>query len=146
MAAALRLFVAVELAFDAVGGAVEQVDGGPEQVFEVGLEAGFCQRRDQGVEDVGQRGTDLARVGERAAVRLVLEGPVPEELEFAEEGGGRGGGVVGLVLGEKRWVIVLCSGSAAPIAAFAGVEDRERTGLAPQSGRSAAEDGGARLF
>ncbi len=53
----------VEFAFDPVGGAVEQVDGGPEQVFEVGFEARVGQGGDQGVEDVGQRGADGASSG-----------------------------------------------------------------------------------
>jgi len=39
LAAALRLLVAVEFAFNAVTRAVEQVDGGPEQVLEVGFQA-----------------------------------------------------------------------------------------------------------
>ena len=58
LAPLLRLLVAVELAFDPVDGAVEQVDGGPEQVLEVGLEARVGERGDQGVEDVGERGAD----------------------------------------------------------------------------------------
>ena len=37
--AALRLLVVVEFAFDPVGGAVEEIDGRPEQIFEVGFEA-----------------------------------------------------------------------------------------------------------
>ena len=43
LAAPLRLLVVVELALDPVVGAVEEVDGRPEQVFEVGFEAGVGQ-------------------------------------------------------------------------------------------------------
>jgi hypothetical protein len=43
LAAPLRLLIAVELAFDPVDGAMEQVDGRPQQVFEVGLQAGVCE-------------------------------------------------------------------------------------------------------
>ena len=39
LAALLRLLVVVELAFDPVDGAVEEIDGRPEQVLEVGFEA-----------------------------------------------------------------------------------------------------------
>ena len=66
LAAPLRLLVAVELAFDPVGGAVEQVDGRPEQVLEVGLEARVGEGRDQGVEDVGERGADRCGLGQRS--------------------------------------------------------------------------------
>ncbi len=44
LAALLRLFVVVEFALDPVGRAVEDVDDAPEQVFEVGLEAGVLRR------------------------------------------------------------------------------------------------------
>src|SRR6202040_3403626 len=50
---ALRLLVIVELALDAVDGAVKEVDGRPEQIFEVRFEPRIAQGRDQGVEDVG---------------------------------------------------------------------------------------------
>jgi hypothetical protein len=46
LAPALRLLVVVELARDAVGGAVEDVDGRPEQVLEIGFEAGVAEGGD----------------------------------------------------------------------------------------------------
>ena len=100
LAAFLRLFVVVELAFDPLGGAVEQLDGGPEQVVEVGLEAGVAQGGDQGVEDVGQCALDPALIGKRPGVGLVLEGTVAVELEFGEKRGGRGCRVGRFVIGE----------------------------------------------
>jgi hypothetical protein len=48
LAAALRLLVVVEFVRDAVGGAVEDVDGRPEQGLEIGLEAGIAERGDEG--------------------------------------------------------------------------------------------------
>src|SRR6266699_1657256 len=51
LALALGLFVVVELASDAVGGAMEQVDGRPEQVLKVRLEPCVAQSGNQGVED-----------------------------------------------------------------------------------------------
>ena len=44
LAAMLRLLVVVEFAFDAVDGAMEQVDGRPKQVLEVGLKASVGER------------------------------------------------------------------------------------------------------
>lgn len=47
LAALLRLLVVVQFALDPAGGAVEEIDGRPKQVLEVGFEAGgggrlFC--------------------------------------------------------------------------------------------------------
>ena len=53
LTAQLSLLVVIEFALDAVDRAVEEIDGRPEQVVEVGLEARLAQRGDQGVEDVG---------------------------------------------------------------------------------------------
>jgi hypothetical protein len=58
LALALRLFVVVELASDAVGCTMEQVDGGPKQILQVRLEPGVVQGGDQGVEDVGDGACD----------------------------------------------------------------------------------------
>ena len=77
LAAALRLLVRVEFAFDPVGCAVEQVDGGPEQVFEVGLEAGIGEGGHQGIEDVGQRGADRALLRQGPGVRSSWKGRCP---------------------------------------------------------------------
>ena len=74
LALALRLLVVVELAFDAVSGTMEQVDGRPEQILKVRLEPGVAQRRDQGVEDVGDRASDRScpreAVSDRAGRRM----------------------------------------------------------------------------
>ena len=78
----LRLLVVVEFALDPGVGAVEEIDGRPQQVFEVGLEAGVAQGRDQGVEDVSDDACDGAGFGQRPRVRLVLEGAIAVELEF----------------------------------------------------------------
>ena len=63
LAALLRLLVVVEFALDPVDGAVEEIDGRPEQVFEVGFEAGVAQGDDEGVEDVGDGAGDDLRFG-----------------------------------------------------------------------------------
>ncbi len=90
LAALLRLLVVVEFALDPVGGAVEEVDRRPEQVLEVGFEAGVAQRRDQGVEDVGDGAGDGLGFGQRSRVGLVLERAIAVELEFGEDVIGRG--------------------------------------------------------
>jgi len=46
LAMLLRLLVVVEFSFDPACGAVEEVDGRPEQVVEVGFEARVTERRD----------------------------------------------------------------------------------------------------
>ena len=90
LAALLRLLVVVEFALDPADGAVEDVDGRPEQVFEVGFEAGVGQRDDEGVEDVGDGAGDDLRFGQRSRVGFVLEGAIAVELEFGEDVVGRG--------------------------------------------------------
>ena len=63
LAALLRLFVVVEFAFDPLVGAVEEIDGRPQEVLEVGFEAGFAQGGDKGVEDVGDGAGDVRASG-----------------------------------------------------------------------------------
>ena len=70
LAAPLRLLVVVELAFDPADGAVEEIDRRPEQVLEVGFEAGVGQGRDQGVEDVGDGAGDGIALRAAAAGRV----------------------------------------------------------------------------
>ena len=86
----LRLLVVVEFPLDAADGAVEGVDSRPEQVLEVGFEAGVAKGDDQGVEDVGDSAGDDAALGQRSRVGLVLEGAIAVELEFGEDVIGRG--------------------------------------------------------
>ena len=76
LALPLRGFIGVEMAVDACGGAMEQVDLRPEQIFEIGFEAGVGERRDVSVEHIGDstgdepawnRGTGAAPVSEADA-------------------------------------------------------------------------------
>ena len=90
LAAPLRLLVVVEFAFDPARGAMEDVDGRPEQVFEVGFETGVGQRYDEGVEDVGDSAGDDLGFGQGPWIRFVLEGAIAVELEFVEDVIGRG--------------------------------------------------------
>ena len=90
LAAPLRLLVVVEFAFDPADGAVEEIDGRPEQIFEVGFEAGVAKGGDEGVEDVGDGAGDGLGFGQRSRVGLVLEGAIAVELEFGEDVIGRG--------------------------------------------------------
>ena len=90
LTAPLRLLVVVEFALDAIYGAVEEVDGRPEQVVEVGFEARVAEGCDQGVEDVGDGAGDGIAFGKRPRIGLVLEGTIAIELEFVEDVIGRG--------------------------------------------------------
>jgi hypothetical protein len=48
----LRLLVVVEVR-DPVGCAMEEIDGRPQEIVEVGFEARVAETDDEGVEDVG---------------------------------------------------------------------------------------------
>ena len=90
LAASLRLLVVVEFALDAGDGAVEKIDSGPEQIFEVRFEAGVSEGGDKGVEDVGDGASDSPSFRQRSRVGFVLEGAIAMELEFVKEASGRG--------------------------------------------------------
>jgi hypothetical protein len=86
----LRLLVVVELLFDAVHGAVEHIDGRPEEIGEIEVEAGVGDRGDQGVEDVGDGAFDDAVFRWRALVQLVFGGAIAVELQVLDQMVGRG--------------------------------------------------------
>ena len=88
--APLRLLVVVQFALDAGDGAVEEIDARPQQLFEVGFEAGLAQCPDQGVEDVGDGARDRLGLRQRPRVGFVLKGAIAIELEFVEDAIGRG--------------------------------------------------------
>ncbi len=77
LAPALCLLVVVELAGDAVGGAVEDVRGRPQQVFKIGLEPCVAERGDESIEDVGDGPGDEVAFGKRSGIRFVLKGAEP---------------------------------------------------------------------
>ena len=58
LAAMLRSLVVVELAFDALDAAMEQVDRRPQQVLEIGFEARVRECRDECIEDVDDGASD----------------------------------------------------------------------------------------
>ena len=69
---------------------MEDVDGRPEEIVEVGLEAGVFQGDDQGVEDIGDGAGDVVSFGQRPSVGFVREGTVAIKLKLGEDvvGGG----------------------------------------------------------
>jgi hypothetical protein len=85
LAAFLGVLILIQLAMNLVGGAVEEVDRRPEQVFEVGLEARVAKSRDKRVEDVGHGAADGVGFGQWSRVWFVLEGAMAIELEFGDE-------------------------------------------------------------
>ena len=85
LAALLGVLVVVELALHAVAGTVEEIDRGPQEVCEVGLEARVRERRDERVEDVGDGDGDGVGFGQRSRIGLVLEWTVAMELELGED-------------------------------------------------------------
>src|SRR3546814_13005805 len=79
---ALRLLIAVELALDALAGAVEDIDDAPEQVLEVGFDTGIDETARQGVEDVGDGAASEAIIGKRPGVGFAVIGPLAVKLHF----------------------------------------------------------------
>src|SRR5882672_8699668 len=82
LAALLGALIVVEFALDAAGGAMEQVDGRPQQVVQIWFEASITQGCDQGIEDVSDGATNDASFGQRARIGLVLEGTPAVQLEL----------------------------------------------------------------
>ncbi|MGY2930585.1 hypothetical protein ACVWZ6_000187 [Bradyrhizobium sp. GM6.1] len=117
----LRLFVVIELPFDALDGTMEQVDGRPEQIVKVRLKPGVAQGRDQGVEDIGDGAANHLALWEWSWIGLVVEGVIAEELEFGDD-------LVGRRRVVQRFDVVMVghgkrsfAGSAATIAAFVAI-------------------------
>jgi hypothetical protein len=152
MAALLCLFVVVEFTFDPLVGAVEEIDGRPQQVLEVGFEASFAQGSDECVEDVGDGTGDGTGFGKRSRVGLVLEGAIAVELELGKDVIGRGCRlrrlIVLLVVVDRHGGVLLSDRPRPSRPSWrrkvAGGPDLHRG--AQRGGRSAAEDGGSRLF
>lgn len=89
LAPLLRFFVVVEFALDAAPGAMEEIDGRPEEIFEVGFKPCVAQARHERIKDVGDRACDGLGVGKRPWVRLVVKGAMAIELKLAEKMIGR---------------------------------------------------------
>ena len=81
--ALLGQLVGVEIAFDPVDRAVEEIDRRPEEIVEIGFEAGLRQRRNEGVEDVGDG------AGARVGVREAGEGRVRRQRDDSRRAGAR---------------------------------------------------------
>ena len=141
------MLIVVQFAFDPLSGAVKEVDGRPEEIVEVGFEARVLQRRDQGVEDVGDGAGDAVAFGEWPGIGFVLEGTVAVELKLLQNVVGRGRDVVRLE------VVMLAHGRLRRLdrdhRGLLATKAHGRRGPAPgakREGRSAAEDGEGRLF
>ena len=89
LAALLGVFIGIELALHAVGGAVEQAHRRPQQAVEVGFEAGIAERGDQGVEDIRYGAADGGGFGQGPRIGLVPTGPIAVERKFGEDLVGR---------------------------------------------------------
>ena len=77
--------VVVERALHAIGGAVEEVDGRPKQVLEVGLETRVSKGGDQGVEDVRDGAADNLGFGRRSRVGLVRGWMIAVKLKLGAD-------------------------------------------------------------
>ena len=140
---------------------MEGVHEAPEDFRQIVFEAGFAEEVLRGREDPDHGAASFLGLGERSRIRVVLVGAVAEERQLVEEVGRRRGGmrlgeIVGGIKSVEHGRLASC-GVAAPIAAFTAITSRRRRGAAPgrhyampmqtlRPGRSAAEDGGRRLF
>ena len=85
LAALLTILVTIELALNAIGRAMEEVDGRPEQVLKIGFEPGIAERRDEGVEDVGEGTASSLFIGQRSRIGFVLMRTVAVELKLVDD-------------------------------------------------------------
>jgi hypothetical protein len=81
-----------------LGGAVEDVDGRPQDFVEVGIEARVGHGGDEGVEDIGDGGLDDVILRRDPGVGLVCARTVAIELQGFDHVIGRRGGVIGFEL------------------------------------------------
>ena len=89
LARPLCLLVAVEVTGDALGGAVEDVDEGPEQVVEVGFEPGVAEHAGKRLDDAGEARPYYRVIGQRPWIRLVLMRTMAVHLQFEDDAVGR---------------------------------------------------------
>ncbi len=109
LAAALRLLVGVELAFDAVGLAVEQVDEGPQEIGEIVLEARAGQHGAEGLDHGVELAAHGVGLGQGTRIGLVLAGAMAVKRDFVEQMRRRRSGVqfvVGVAVGEGESAFV----------------------------------------
>ena len=156
LALALRLLVGVELALDALGLAVEQIDEGPEQIVGVVLEAGAGEQGFERFGDGAEMALDGFVSGHRPRIGLVLSRPVAVQRQLVEQIRGRRGGVVfglGIAVGEGEGAVVRRHGGAflpegirpRPSRPSRRSQAGDGDAAHPQ-GRSNAEDGGGEAF
>ena len=69
---------------------VEEIGQMPEQLVEVGLEAGVAERAGKDVEEVRDRAGDKVRVGKRAGIGLIAGWLIAVEFEVLDHASGRG--------------------------------------------------------
>src|SRR3546814_5129245 len=74
-----------------LAGPVENIDDAPEQILEIGLDAGIDEAARQGVEDVGDGAPGKSVARERPGVGFILIGPMAVKLHFLEEIGAGAG-------------------------------------------------------
>ena len=81
----LAKLVFIELAFDPIGRAMEQIDRTPQQLLEVWFKACVGHRHQESVEDVGDAGRDDPAFGKGTRVGFVLKRAVAVELQLLKD-------------------------------------------------------------
>ena len=97
LALALGLFVDVEITFDALDLAVEEVDERPQEIGEIVLEAGAGQHHGEALDGSADVAADGVGLGQRSGIGLVPPGKEP-----AREGISRGNASAKGLSGNKR--------------------------------------------
>ena len=82
---ALGLFVEIELALDAVGLAVKEIDERPQQIGEIVLEPRAGQHDAQGLDSRVELAADGIGLGQRARIGLVPAGAMAAEGQFVQQ-------------------------------------------------------------
>ena len=101
---ALGLFVEIELALDAVGLAVKEIDERPQQIGEILFEPCPGQHRAEGFDHGAELAADGIGLRQRARIGLVPAGAMAVKGKLVEKMRGRGSRVefrIGVGVGEE---------------------------------------------
>src|SRR3546814_12977064 len=86
---ALQLLIVIELPVGMAASAMKNIDEIPEEVVEIGLDAGILQASGKRIEHVSDRTGGKSRIGQWARIGLVVERPQSKELHLRKNQMGR---------------------------------------------------------
>src|SRR3546814_9727695 len=86
---ALQLLIVIELPVGMAASAMKNSDESPEEVVEIGLDAGILQASGKRIEHVSDRTGGKSRIGQWARIGLVVERTISKELHLLKKQMGR---------------------------------------------------------